>query len=226
MSQQINLYNPILLKQEKHFSARTMVQALGLIVCGMAAIYAYALYESRAAAQTAERYREQVNAQRDELAQLAARMAAQGRSKALETDVARLEGLVKAKQATLDALGTGELGNTTGFSEFLAAFGRQAMSGVWLTGFDVADSGNDLVVHGRALRPELVPAYLRGLNREEMMRGRRVTEMKLTAKSAGPSPASPPGKGAEPERFVEFTLSAPLRSAAPAAPEKAKGGKP
>jgi len=28
MSQQINLYNPIFLKQEKHFSARTMVHAL------------------------------------------------------------------------------------------------------------------------------------------------------------------------------------------------------
>ena len=32
MTQQINLYNPQFLKQEKHFSARTIVQALGLIV--------------------------------------------------------------------------------------------------------------------------------------------------------------------------------------------------
>ena len=46
MSQQINLYNPLFLKREKHFSARTMVQALGIIALGLAALYVYVLVES------------------------------------------------------------------------------------------------------------------------------------------------------------------------------------
>ena len=31
MTQQINLYNPLFLKKEKHFSARTMAQALVVV---------------------------------------------------------------------------------------------------------------------------------------------------------------------------------------------------
>ena len=48
MSQQINLYNPLFLKQEKHFSARTMAQALGIIALALAALYGYAAAETMA----------------------------------------------------------------------------------------------------------------------------------------------------------------------------------
>ena len=225
MSQQINLYNPIFLKQEKYFSARTMLQALGLIALGLTVIYAYALVQTRASQRTAGQYRGQLAAQRDQMLKLAAQVASQGRSKALEGEVARAEEEVKNRQATLQALGTSELGNPGGFSDFLAAFGRQALPGVWLTGFTIGDSGNNLVVQGRALRPELIPAYLRALNQEPMMRGRRVTEMKLSAKS-GPRAVTPGEQRASPtagpERFVEFALTAPLRLAE-APPAKAPG---
>lgn len=214
MSQQINLYNPLFLKQEKHFSARTMVQGLSVIALGLAALYAYALFESRAATRHAQQYRDQLSTQRDQMLKLSVQIAAQGRSKALESEVARLEGELKTRRATLQLLGTGELGNTTGFSEFFAAFGRQAMPGVWLTGFTISDSGNDLLINGRALRPELIPSYLGALNKEDMMRGRRLTEMKLAAREA-PKAGDPAAKGvALPERYVEFILNAPLRAPA------------
>jgi len=221
LSQQINLYNPLFLKQEKHFSARTMFQALGVIALGLVVLYGYARLQMHGAQRTAEQHRAQLAAQRDQMVKLATKVAAQGRSKALEAEVARAEEGVRARQATLQALGTGELGNTSGFSDFFAAFGRQALRGVWLTAFTIGESGNELLVQGRALRPELVPAYLQALNREPMMRGRRVTEMKLAAKSAPRAPAAAEQKG--PERFVEFTLTAPLRLAeAPAAKAPAK----
>jgi hypothetical protein len=216
MSQQINLYNPIFLKQEKHFSARTMAQALGVIALGLAALYAFALVESRTAARTAQQQRDQLALQRDQMVKLGAQLAAQGIDKALEAQVARAESEVKSRRATLDALSAGELGNTAGFSEFFAAFGRQAAPGVWLTSFSIGESGNDLTVHGRALQAELVPMYLRTLNSEAMMRGRQVVEMKLAARVA-----PPPAPGAKtlplPERYVEFTFTAPLRVAPPSA---------
>lgn len=215
MSQQINLYNPIFLKQEKHFSARTMAQALGVIALGLIGLYAYAFIQLPAGERTARQHREQVAAQRDQLLKLGAQLSSQGQRKTLQAEIARLDAEIKSSQATLDALGTAELGNTAGFSDFLAAFGRQALAGVWLTGISIGESGNELVVHGRALRPELVPAYLHALNKEPMMRGRRVTEMKLAAKSAPPGGGGAAGKArpAEPERFVEFTVTAPLRIA-------------
>ena len=60
MSQQINLFNPIFLKQKKYFSVLTMLQALGLIVLGSALFFAYALYQvaqlSRQADEMSKRY--------------------------------------------------------------------------------------------------------------------------------------------------------------------------
>jgi hypothetical protein len=211
LSQQINLYNPLFLKQEKHFSARTMAQALGVIALGLAGLYAYALFESMASARAAQQYAQQLAAQRDQLIKLGTQLAAQGKSKALEAEVARLEAQVRTRQTTLDALGPGELGNTAGFSDFLAAFARQALPEVWLTSIRIGESGNQLVVQGRTLRAELVPTYLSALNREPMMRGRRVTEMRLAARAIEAQAAK--DKPAEPERFVEFTLTAPLRVA-------------
>lgn len=217
MSQQINLYNPLFLKREKHFSARTMAQALGIIALGLAALYVYALVESARAERAAQQQREYLAGQRDQLVKLGKQLSAQSFSKALEAEVARTEAEVKSRQATLDALNAGELGNTAGFSDFFAAFGRQAMPGVWLTGFNVGNSGNQLVVNGRALQADLVPAYLRALNREPMMRGRQVVEMKLAAKDVRPAPGATRAANTQPEQYVEFTLVAPLRPAQPAA---------
>lgn len=221
MSQQINLYNPLFLKQEKHFSARSIAIALGVLVVGLGAFYTYALVQLRAAERAARDYTVQVASQRDQLMKLTAKLSPQARSKALEAEVARLEGEVKARQTVLAALGTGELGNTAGFSEFFAALARQVVPGVWLTGLVIGDSGNELLVQGRALRPDLVPTYLKALSSELMMRGRRVTEMKLAAKSLPPEKSTE--KGARgPERFVEFTLTAPLRLADPPAEKGTK----
>jgi hypothetical protein len=213
MTQQINLYNPAFENKEKPFSARTMSQALALVVVGMAAMHIYASFQSRAAERAAAQLREQLAAQRDQFSKLA-KIPVPTRSKALETEITRLEAEVKARQTTLQALNTGELGNTGGFSEFLAALGRQAQPGIWLTSITIADSGNALIVQGRALRADLMPAFLRALNNEPMMRGRRVTELKLSAKT--PPPADKGGSAAA--RYIEFSLTAPLQLAeAPAA---------
>ena len=221
MSQQINLYNPLFLKQEKHFSARTMAQALGVIALGLAALYAYAFIQTGKAERSAQQQKEQLNSQRDQLVKLGAQLAAKGMSKTLEAEVARAESEVRTRLATLEALHAGELGNTAGFSDFFAAFGRQAMHGVWLTGFSIGEAGNTLVVSGRALQADLVPAYLKRLNNEAMMRGRRVVEMKLAAKEAPvPTGATKPAAGS-PEQYVEFAFVAPAIASAPA-----KGGKP
>lgn len=213
MTQQINLYDPKFIKREMPFSAKSIGYSLGAVVIGLAALSIYASAQARNTENLAANSTRQLAAERDKLVQLSSK-SPQVRSKALEAEVARLEGEVKARQNVLAALGTGELGNTAGFSEFMAALGRQTVPGVWLTALRIGEAGNDLEVLGRALRPDLVPAYLRALNNEPMMKGRRVTEMKLAAKATVPAVATPgtatkPPGG--PERFVEFTLVAPLR---------------
>src|SRR3972149_10359360 len=60
MSQQINLFNPVFLKQKKTFSAVNMVDALALLIVGVALFYAYATIETlnldRQSVETARQY--------------------------------------------------------------------------------------------------------------------------------------------------------------------------
>jgi len=202
MSQQINLFNPAFERKEKPFSLRAMSVSLALVVAGLLAVYAYAAMQTRSAERTAAQLGQQLKSQRDQLAKLA-ELPVRMPSKALEAEIAKLDAEVKARQSSLQALGTGELGNTTGFSEFLAALGRQAVPGIWLTSVTISQSGNELLVQGRALRAELMPAFLRALGKESVMRGRRVTELKLVAK----------GDEKKERGFIEFSLTAPLQVA-------------
>jgi len=202
MSQQINLFNPAFERKEKPFSLRAMSVSLALVVAGLLAVYAYAAMQTRSAERTAAQLGQQLKSQRDQLAKLA-ELPVRMPSKALEAEIAKLDAEVKARQSSLQALGTGELGNTTGFSEFLAALGRQAVPGIWLTSVTISQSGNELLVQGRALRAELMPAFLRALGKESVMRGRRVTELKLVAK----------GDEKKEHGFIEFSLTAPLQVA-------------
>lgn len=203
MSQQINLYNPLFLKQEKHFSARTMLLALGVVTLAIGAVFAASIFQTRTAGRLAQQYREQLTSAQNQITALA-RQAGAGHSKALESEVAQLEAQIKLRQQTMQALSTGDLGNTAGFSGFFAALGREALPGVWLTRVRIDDAGNGLFVEGRALRADLLPAYLKALSRESMMRGRRVTEMKVSA-AAGDEAGQK-----RPPRFVEFSLAVPL----------------
>jgi len=189
-------------------------------------MYFYATLQAHSAERLAAQVAEQLNLQREQVVKLV-KGPVPTRSKALEAEVARLESEVKARQTSLQALSTGELGNTAGFSEFFAAFGRQAISGVWLTAITIGDAGNDLKVQGRALRADLMPAFLRGLSNEPIMRGRKVTELKLSSKAAPPAEKGADGKAraSEPQAFIEFSLSAPLQMAE-AAPGAAAVGTP
>jgi hypothetical protein len=222
MSQQINLFNPLFLRKEKYFATRTMLQSLGLMVLGLVAIYAYALWQSSDLKRLAAGYGSQLAAQRDQFVAL----SGQGQSKLLQAEVTRLESDVRIRSGVLDLLQGGGLGDADGFSRYFAAFARHPMRGVWLTGFNIGDNGNVLSIRGRVLHPDLVPAYLKSLNEEAVMRGRLVTELKLVARDESDARRSGAvGANTGPQRYVEFNLSAPLRLAE-APKTAAAGGRP
>jgi hypothetical protein len=205
VSQQINLFNPIFLKQKKHFSAVAMVQALGIILLAAVLLSLYASFKQARLVKEAGATTEQLKAAQSQLTQVSAAYRPRKKSEALENDVKKMEAELRSLQQVSATLHQGEFGNTKGFAEYLRALSRQVVHGVWLTGFNVQGAGNEIGIQGRALQPELVPAYLNRLKREQVMQGKSFSSLEMA------TPAEPVAKdGAAKPRtqppYIEFSL--------------------
>ena len=203
MTQQINLLDPRFRQRKKHFSAATLALALALLLAlsvGLQSLYAR---QNRALQATLSDTDRRVATLREQLVRFSNEYSAQGRSTALADETARVEERLRARRELLAGMRSGGGGNVEGFSPYLAALARRTMNGVWLTGVEIGGKSGDLVLKGRVLDSDLVPAYIGQLNKEEPFAGRSITELRLTAKT---------GKATSgPARYVEFSLSIPLR---------------
>lgn len=183
MSQQINLFNPIFLQKKKYFSALTMVQALGMIVLGTALVCGYAAFELSRLRPEARALSAQLEAAQSQLTVVQAQ-AERRKDVALEADLQRTEADVRALQRVAASLRRNETGVAVdGFSDYMRAFARQIVDGLWLTGFSVTEEGRQISLSGAALRPELVPTYLGRLGRERALQGKAFDMLEMNEAS-------------------------------------------
>ena len=200
MSQQLNLFNPVFLRQKKYFSSRTMVRGLGIVVLGFFIVYAVQRFQLAQWEKQLAESEEQFMAVQRQVTQF----AAEGKrvpSKALEDEAERLDAQADSQEAVLTGLESGALGSTQGFSPYMLAFARQTISGVWLTGFTARGAEGPVSIRGRMLRQELLPTYLRMLAKEEALRGRGFTELQIATREEKDADVGP--------NYVEFNLGAP-----------------
>ncbi|MFJ7566545.1 PilN domain-containing protein [Herminiimonas sp. NPDC097707] len=205
MSQQINLFNPIFLKQEKHFSALTMVQVLGVILAAALLLTAYASYQLSALQNEQKSVTTQLQLAQNQLAKVTADYAPREKDMRLEARLRRAEAQVKSLQQVSDVLRKGELGNTDGYADYLRAFAHQIIDGVWLTGFTIQGAGSAISLQGGALRPESVPAYLTRLKSEPIMQGASFSTLEMQLPKSD-KPLAPGEKPAAPAGYINFNL--------------------
>jgi len=207
MSQQINLFNPIFLKQKKVFSAVNMVDALAALVVGVAVFYAYASIETlnldRQSVETARQYHQS----KARLAETSARHAPKKIDASLEAEVNNLQARLNARKAMLDSLGIGPLTDRVSYAEYMRVLARQSLAGLWLTGFKVGSGGAGMEIIGHALRPDLVPSYIHRLNQERAMHGRTFDSLSMTQQE-GALPVDAAAPAGAPARYLytEFRL--------------------
>ena len=207
MTQQINLFNPIFLKQKKIFSAVNMLDALALLLVGVALFYGYASIQTlnldRQSVETARQYYQA----KTRLSETSARYAPKKADVALAAEVDTLQAQVDARKATLQDLGGGVLGGGSGYAEIMRALARQSLAGLWLTGFSVGKGGEEMEISGRALHPELVPSYIHRLTQERALHGRAFDSLSMTQRDAAlPADASRPGAVPANYVYTEFRL--------------------
>jgi len=200
VSQQINLFNPLFLQQKKYFSAVTMVQALGLIVVGIAAFYGFGLWQDRNLARQAAESSRVYDLQKQQFAKATAELNPEKIEAQLDQELKSTEAAVAVRRALLGEIRAGGSGAAYAYSEFLRAFARQTVQGLWLTNIQITEGSGQLNLSGRALQPDLIPVLITRLKEESLMRGRTLEALAISRTALG--------DGSK-RTLVEFTVVSP-----------------
>ena len=202
MTQNINLFHAGL----RHVRPKLSFALLTRCVAGGAALILviYALVEFQVTSLNRElrRVQEQLKAEQAEALKVAGQRSASKPDPQLEAEIAKLQGELKQAQQTMSALNAGNFGDRKGFAQYLNAFSRQSIDGVWLTGFTIT-GGGDIEINGRTLRPDLVPVYIQRLNEEEVLAGRSFARLEMKRPE---TEAASDKKPAALAPYLEFTL--------------------
>lgn len=211
MSQQINLFNPIFLKQKKIFTALPMAEALGIVVAGALLLNWYAAQRVADLQREADEGKAMLAAREQRLVKANVQFAPRSSDPKLAAELADAQAELKALHDVSSVLQGGALGNTNGYAEYFRAFSRQNVSGLWLTGVTIGAAGNDIGVQGRAMQATLIPNYIARLTAERVMHGKTFASLDIARPDAvAPAPAAtaataaPAAPATSP--FVEFSL--------------------
>ncbi len=170
--QQVNLYQPIFRKQEKVFSARTMLQGGAVVLVGL---ILFTLFVQRQGAGMREQLQqaEQLRDQRtQQLVEASGLFPEKVKSADLEEQVAYFRRRVEMRQRLLVALQSRESGGADGgFSDHLAALSRQRTPQLWLSRVALRGGGADIRLDGFSYDPEQVPQFIQGLATEPAFQG-------------------------------------------------------
>ncbi|MCX7193498.1 MAG: PilN domain-containing protein [Proteobacteria bacterium] len=192
MSQQINLFNPAFQKQKTNFSLVTMLQLLGVVLAGSLLLYAYAAYQVSALDKLSGQSSRQLNEIQTKMANVSAGFSPQHTNEMLQSELVQLEKKSVETSQLVDALRSGVVGNTSGYSEYMRAFSRQVVPGLWLTGFRMTGDATEISLSGGVITPELVPNYIQKLGSETIMQGKNFSNLQM--------------KPAKDSKYLEFTL--------------------
>lgn len=196
MSQQINLINPLLLKQSYAFGLREMALGLGLVVAGALAWAGYLHFqaealETRAAQQEARQAAAQQALDRLSAARPASALLAE-RVKTVQAQVAQRETLLASIDGTIEA-------TAAGFAPRLRALAHSSTDGVWLNGFTL--SSDYVALKGSAMNAGLLTAYMDRLGKQAPFAG-----MKFSGMSAAQAPGGDKTQADAPPARIDFEL--------------------
>ncbi len=158
MYQQINLYQPIFRRQQKIFSAATLLIILLLAMTLLLGLYAHARWKLHGLRSTSEDLT--LNYQ-----QLDARLTiAESFQDSVENpsgkdEMSKLQSQISKQTELLDTINSLTTQAKSDFGEVFETLAQQSLSGLWLTGITLNQDGST-EIRGTALNATLVPRYL------------------------------------------------------------------
>lgn len=213
MSQNINLFNPAFRKPREVLKLTLVAQLLGITLVALVGYHYYLEQQASGLAGELAATERLLRTQGGFVDKLKDKVVPPVTEAQLDADIGQLEAELKLAEEAIAALKGGAFGSRRGFAEYLRAFSRQAIGGLWLTGFNIG--GGALEIRGRALSPDLLPSFIQRLNREQVLAGHHIARLEMTRPK--PEPVADRGKGANKAarvpRFLEFSLASDPASA-------------
>lgn len=189
MRQQINLYQPILRRQRKVFSAVTMVQIVLAIALGLAAIYAFGHWQSAALERDVAELEAQRHTAQSRFDTLGREVSARRDDQSLQEQIRLAQAEVEAQRHLLQRLGERDRHRPAGFAAHLAGLARQHRPGLWLSEIRIAEGGRSVTLAGDTRDPAGLVRYLRRLGNEAAFRGIEFRTVRIERAEAEPTTA-------------------------------------
>jgi hypothetical protein len=207
MSQNINLFNAAFRKQRQRLTLALVVVCLGITLATMFGYQYYLQQQVSGLAAELAATDKLLRTQSEFVDKLKAKPVPHVTEAQLDTEIVQLETELKIAEESIAALKGGAFGSQRGFAEYLRAFSRQALGGLWLTGFSIG--GGELEIRGRALSPDLLPSYIQRLNREKALAGHHIARLEMVRPKPEPvaEKDKKAGKAEQAPRFLEFSLA-------------------
>lgn len=114
------------------------------------------------------------------VAALEAQLSDSKKSARFDANIRSLRNKIASRKKLLQFVEARGVHQGEGLSEHLTALSRQHIKGIWLTDIKVTKGGSDLVLHGSALKPNLVPMFIAKLHEEDSYEGREFKRLSIT----------------------------------------------
>jgi len=191
MSQQINLFNPALIRPRDWLTLKNVVL---IYLVSLAVMYGlYNQSQSELAELTTER--ESAQAALDAtMVELSVEKNRTSQSANNQEDEKVLKALIETRDMQSRMLTTLKLiQNESGqhILDYMQGFAENAIKGVWLTGFKLNHFEQQLSIMGQSLTPELVPAYVEKLGQHAVFHGRLFSGLVLKEMQLSPAESKP-----------------------------------
>lgn len=183
MQQQINLYQPVIVKGSSLVTSRTVSMALGAVTVLLLGLYIYGVYAVARLSQHVAEARSQQE-QQTALLTLNAVNAKSTNLADLQSQVRKLNATLADHRRALQLLRVGVSGGDSGFSERLIALANQHIDGLWLDRIVLGSNNGVESLAGATNDADLIPRYLANLSTEPALRGTRINQFQIVGKNA------------------------------------------
>ncbi len=179
MRQQINFYNAEFSTGPQIFGAATLLIGCGVIMLAMLLTYVFTLHQHSNITSDLQIVRNQEKAAIERFENLRPTISAIGGDQNWSERLEEATRSLREKQLVLSLVQGSTLGGTQGFSGHLISLARRDTDGLWLTHIRLSGLAGKTQLEGKALRAELVPAYLQSLTEEPPFATQRFHQLQI-----------------------------------------------